>query len=113
MSDELKPCPFCAGRAEIHRGAYTKYVMCLKCEVMGPNLTARAEITFAWRWPVKIPAMDLDTKVDKVHKSSRGGRRRSASAVMVRVWCDIKAASGAGVGWSAPQNGLEPLQFSK
>ncbi len=41
------PCPFCGGRAEFKAGHYTGYVMCLKCEVMGPNLP-EAEAVAAW-----------------------------------------------------------------
>lgn len=45
---ELKPCPFCGGRAAIQQGGFTKYVMCLKCEVMGPNLASDVELIDAW-----------------------------------------------------------------
>lgn len=44
---ELKPCPFCGGRAAWKQGIYTGYVMCLKCEVMGPNIIRDEAIT-AW-----------------------------------------------------------------
>lgn len=47
MSDKLEPCPFCAGRAEWRQGHYTGYVMCLSCEVMGPNID-KAEAIAAW-----------------------------------------------------------------
>lgn len=43
----LDPCPFCGGRAEFKAGVYTGYVMCLKCEVMGPNIN-QAEAEAAW-----------------------------------------------------------------
>lgn len=45
---ELLPCPFCGGRAEVKVGAFTSYVMCLKCEVMGPNLSSYSELVQAW-----------------------------------------------------------------
>ena len=36
---ELKPCPFCGGRAEISQGRYdgkdTSYVMCKECMAQG------------------------------------------------------------------------------
>ncbi len=47
MSD-LLPCPFCGSRAEIKVGGYTKYVMCLGCEVMGSNLSDDAELISQW-----------------------------------------------------------------
>lgn len=47
-ADALKPCPFCGGRAEIQGGFHATYVMCLACEVMGPNLKSREELTAAW-----------------------------------------------------------------
>lgn len=55
--DDLEPCPFCGGRAKIQRGAYTKYVMCLSCEVMGPNLADDSELIAAWnrRAPAEVP----------------------------------------------------------
>lgn len=45
---ELLPCPFCGGRAELKEGVHTQYVMCLSCEVMGPNLKDKAELIAAW-----------------------------------------------------------------
>jgi Lar family restriction alleviation protein len=57
---ELKPCPFCGGRAEIQRGAYTQYVMCLKCEVMGPNLSSDEELSDAWNR--RAPASEGEQK---------------------------------------------------
>jgi len=47
LAELLKPCPFCGGRAEFKQGHYTGYVMCLKCEVMGPNIV-EAEAIAAW-----------------------------------------------------------------
>lgn len=47
MMGELKPCPFCGGRAEWKQGHYAGYVMCLSCEVMGPNID-KAEAIAAW-----------------------------------------------------------------
>lgn len=44
----LSPCPFCGGRAEYLGGIkVTGYVMCRKCEVMGPNLI-ESEAVEAW-----------------------------------------------------------------
>jgi Lar family restriction alleviation protein len=50
MNDELKPCPFCGGEAEIHAftfdGPY--YVNCLGCAMQTPNTHTRAELISAW-----------------------------------------------------------------
>lgn len=43
----LRPCPFCGGRASYREGIKTGYVMCLGCEVMGPNI-AEVEAVSAW-----------------------------------------------------------------
>jgi len=48
MSEELRACPFCGGRAELKEGIHTQYVMCLSCEVMGPNLRSKSELVEAW-----------------------------------------------------------------
>lgn len=44
----LLPCPFCGKRAEIKRGVHTKYIMCLGCEIMGPNLSSDDELIAQW-----------------------------------------------------------------
>ena len=39
MNEELKPCPFCGGKAEISVGRFdgkdTSFVLCTKCEARG------------------------------------------------------------------------------
>lgn len=47
IAELVHPCPFCGGRAEYKQGFKTGYVMCLKCEAMGPNLT-KGEAVTAW-----------------------------------------------------------------
>lgn len=53
---ELLNCPFCGGRAEIKVGGYTKYVACLNCEVMGPNLKDDGELIAAWNTRAALEA---------------------------------------------------------
>lgn len=51
MSDELKPCPFCGGKAEIyqerhdkggqhHNGRLQCFVFCSECSARGPDNTS-------------------------------------------------------------------------
>jgi len=58
---ELKPCPFCGGRAEYKAGHYSGYVICLKCEVMGPNL---APIAASMAWNDRADLADTGPVVD-------------------------------------------------
>lgn len=64
--EALLPCPFCGGRAEIQRGAYTKYVLCLKCAVMGPNLAADDELIAAWNRRAALTAQGGEQSADTV-----------------------------------------------
>ncbi|UEP23148.1 Lar family restriction alleviation protein [Burkholderia ambifaria] len=67
---ELKPCPFCGGRAAIQQGGFTKYVMCLKCEVMGPNLASDVELIDAWNrrtTPDREAWISVDERLPEAH----------------------------------------------
>ena len=51
MADELKPCPFCGGKASIMRYSYiTKehYCFCTSCKVRMPNSLTREEAIERW-----------------------------------------------------------------
>lgn len=55
---ELKPCPFCGGKAELSDGMFdgkvTSYVMCLRCAARGeffivsPRYASATRATEAW-----------------------------------------------------------------
>lgn len=68
MGDELLPCPFCGGRAEIKEGHYTQYAMCQKCDVMGPNLASREELADAWNTRAQGPALGEADHIPDVGK---------------------------------------------
>lgn len=59
----LLPCPFCSGRAEIRVGTHAKYVICLLCGAMGPNLSSD---------PVLISDPELINAWNRRDFSSRG-----------------------------------------
>ena len=48
---ELKPCPFCGGKAGIMRYSHIKKVsfcFCTSCKVKMPNMLTREEAIEAW-----------------------------------------------------------------
>lgn len=56
MSEDLKPCPFCGGEAEVHPSSdwntrfsgKTFFVWCDKCETRGDYYNSEAEAVAAW-----------------------------------------------------------------
>ena len=51
MGTELKPCPFCGGKASIMRYHYidnASYCYCTACKVKMPNSLTRKEAIEAW-----------------------------------------------------------------
>ena len=53
MSTELKPCPFCGGKARLHEIASTyhvlwRYVMCDNCLTSNDNYSTEEEAIAAW-----------------------------------------------------------------
>ena len=58
MNEELKPCPFCGGGAEMSQGRFdgkdTSYVMCKKCAARGeffvvsPKYASNEKAVKAW-----------------------------------------------------------------
>lgn len=47
MSEEIKPCPFCGGEAELYRGGI-KYVLCKECLATSCDFKTEAEAIEAW-----------------------------------------------------------------
>ena len=91
--DALKPCPFCGGRSEIKEGFFTKYVMCLKCEAMGPNLASREEIVAAWN--ARESSELVKAATDVFHGVSPRGRDAEtllyALGTALEKWTDARA----------------------
>lgn len=49
MSDELKPCPFCGGEAEMREGSSTKpYIRCKRCGCRTGSSRYRGNLAKAW-----------------------------------------------------------------
>lgn len=49
MSDELKLCPFCGGKAEIREGSSTKpYIRCKRCGCRTGSSRYRGNLAKAW-----------------------------------------------------------------
>lgn len=67
MSATPENCPFCGGRSEFKTGHFVGYVMCLKCTVMGPNLS-EAEAVGAWNSRVDDSAYfrDVHAKISAI-----------------------------------------------
>ncbi|MBQ9784280.1 MAG: Lar family restriction alleviation protein [Clostridia bacterium] len=47
MSEEIKPCPFCGGEAELYSGGI-KYVLCKECLATSCDFKTEAEAIEAW-----------------------------------------------------------------
>lgn len=49
MGDELKPCPFCGGEAEMREGSSTKpYVRCKRCGCRTGSSRYRGNVAKSW-----------------------------------------------------------------
>lgn len=52
MSEELKPCPFCNGKAQVETLAKTSggeaFVYCLQCDIWGPMFSQSSEAIQHW-----------------------------------------------------------------
>lgn len=112
----LSPCPFCGGRAEYLGGIkVTGYVMCRRCEVMGPNLI-ESEAVEAWNKRASIPPEAprrrlLDTDP---HCPSCGHNRDTSSVSSIDAsqvhgeWCHYCQKCGAA--WTEIETTPSPLR---
>lgn len=51
---ELKPCPFCGGRAFVHNPEYGYFVMCDRCKTSSNNFKDRDKAVNQWNRRVKL-----------------------------------------------------------
>lgn len=45
---ELKSCPFCGGKAELHRPSMAVYTICSKCGISTPYIYPPEEVARCW-----------------------------------------------------------------
>lgn len=48
MTDELKSCPFCGGKAELHRPSIAVYAICSKCGISTSYIYPPEEAVRRW-----------------------------------------------------------------
>lgn len=51
---ELKPCPFCGGRAFVHHPDYGYFVMCDRCKTSSNNFMSETEAVKRWNNRAKL-----------------------------------------------------------
>jgi Lar family restriction alleviation protein len=90
MSDELKPCPFCGGPAQvINAGPGNCYVRCSMCGAASDD-RARSEAIAAWNR--RVPADALEAAATEAE------RLRAMLADIHRVLCETRTLPAHMVG---------------
>ena len=65
MTDELKSCPFCGGKAELHRPSIAVYAICSKCGISTSYIYPPEEAVRRWNNRSAEDALNLiGTKAD-------------------------------------------------
>ena len=85
---ELKPCPFCGGKAEIltaesMHGGYLFGIMCNDCRSRGDVYETEAEAIAAW-----------NTRAERTCRMTDRGECSECGAYIVRAWTEVHDFNG-------------------
>ena len=77
MTDELKSCPFCGGKAELHRPSIAVYAICSKCGISTSYIYPPEEAVRRWNNRSAEDALQeriakLEAERDRLRDALRG-----------------------------------------